>query len=159
MVRLLVCLALASAVLLGGAADASAQARHERVKVSPITVKGKVVGATIRARLRPEHHGFNKVEMILGKVTQRKYKDVFLDAATRKKPGYVLAKGPSQTYAQNGDEIEFKLTLGKCNSLRGGEQVDVTSIWSKDGGLNPSAVQVWGMTRDGVPSQTITLPK
>jgi len=152
---------LGAAVLMAGlSTDAVAQARHERVTVTPIKAKGKVVGATIRARLRPEDHGFNKVELVLGRVTQSTFhQNNYRDAATGKVPGYVLARGPALKYARNGDEVELKLTYGQGNAFRGGEQVDVTSIWSKEGGLTPSAPHVWGMTRDGIPSQPITLPQ
>jgi hypothetical protein len=160
MTRLWVCLAAIGLLLCAGAPQAAAQARHERVKVAPIKQKGKVVGATIRARLRPEMHGYNKVQLILGKISHGKYTQKnYRDAAIGKEPGYVLAKGPSFKYAKNGDEVEFKLTYGKGNGLRGGEQVDVTSIWSREGGLHASAPHVWGMTRDGIPSEPITLPK
>jgi len=155
----LVCLA-AALLVASSSADAWAQARHERVTVSPVKAKGKVVGATIRARLRPEDHGFNKVELVLGRVAHNAYgHHNYVDAATGKLPGYVLAHGPALKYARNGDEVELKLTYGQGNALRGGDKVDVTSIWSKEGGLHPSAPHVWGMTRDGIPSQPITLPE
>lgn len=133
--------------------SASAQARHLRVSVKPIKAKGKVVGAHIKAQLQPAD-GYNKVQLVLGKVDPGKYSGAnYRDAATGKTKGYVLHKGESKSNPQNGDPIEMKVEYGK-GPFKGGEKVDVTSVWSKNGG----AAHIWGMTRNGVSSKPETLP-
>jgi len=137
------------------AGDASAQARHERVKVTPITAKGKVVGAKISGQLRPAG-SHNSVRLVLGKVDPGKWgPSTYRQAATGETKGYVLHNGPSHSAVKDGDPFEIKLMYGK-DPFKGGETVDVTSVWNPAGGA--SAAHVWGMTRDMVPSQAITLP-
>jgi len=149
------CVLAAITAITVSAHDASAQARHERVKVSPITAKGKVVGAKISGQLRPEHN-HNSVRLVLGKVLPGKYDgSSYRQAATGQTQGYVLHTGPEHTGVKQGDPFEIKLMYGK-DPFKGGEKVDITSIWSPNAG--GTAVHVWGMTRNGVPSEAVTLP-
>jgi len=135
--------------------EASAQARHERVKVTPITAKGKVVGAKISGQLRPSG-SHNSVRLVLGKVEPGKWgPSSYRQAAAGQTPGYVLHTGPSHSAVKEGDPFEIKLMYGK-DPFKGGEKVDITSVWNPAGGS--SAVHVWGMTRNGVPSEAVTLP-
>jgi len=135
--------------------DASAQARHERVKVTPITAKGKVVGAKISGQLRPSGN-HNSVRLVLGKVDPGKYgPSTYRQAASGESKGYVLHTGPTHQGVKDGDPFEIKIMYGK-DPFKGGEKVDITSVWNPAGGS--SAVHVWGMTRNMVPSQAVTLP-
>ena len=152
--KTLLCILTAIGLLTVASTEASAQARHERVKVTPIKAKGKVVGARIKGQLRPAG-SYNKVQLVIGKAEKGKYgPSTYRDAAAGKTKGYVLQKGPAVKDVKEGAPFEIKISYGK--GFKGGETVDVTSVWSRDGGS--SALHVWGMTRSGIPPATVTLP-
>jgi hypothetical protein len=60
-------LLLTAGITLGVVSNASAQARHERVVMTPIKKDGKVVGAQFKFWLRPHNYtGYTKVRVGLG---------------------------------------------------------------------------------------------
>jgi hypothetical protein len=151
-------------VLLAGlSTEAQAQARHERVKITPVKAKGQVVGARIKAVVRPED-GYKLVQLVIGKAKKPGQFDGknYRAAAAGETKGYVIEKGQQKSVTGNAVPMELVLKFNKKNGLKPGDKVDLTSVWAK--GANPSmspgkadSLHVWGMSRNGQ-NREITLP-
>ncbi|HLU68731.1 MAG TPA: hypothetical protein VKZ63_20760 [Kofleriaceae bacterium] len=135
--------------------DAEAQARHERVQVTPIKRAGKTQGARIKLTLRPER-GYESGRLVLGRTEPNKWgPTTYREAATKPEKGYLVQELDRFTGVKQPTEKTIEVHYGKGNGLKPGDKVDLTSVWNSSSGT----VHVWGMTRSGVPSAPITLPE
>ena len=165
MLRSTLLAALSVAVLIVTfAPDGWAQARHERVKVTAMKSKGKVIGARIKAVMRPAS-GYNHVQLVLGKAKKANEYDgmTYRAAAAGQTKGYVVQQGPKTKVTKDVHPLEFVIKFDAKNKLKPGDKVDLTSVWGKDGkapSMKPgeqNSLHVWGMTRNGQ-SREIVLP-
>ena len=117
-------------VFTGG--DAAAQARHERVKVTPITSKGKVIGAKFAMTLRSEG-GRSTVRIGLGPVggLKESHIDDFRSLAADAAKGYLLHQFPEVTgLTSEAKEVSFKVLYKDVPGLKNGSEVEVISAWN-----------------------------
>jgi hypothetical protein len=132
---------------------AAAQARHERVTVSPMTRGGKTIGARIKLTLRPEA-GRSSGKLVLGRYEQGKFNEAnYRDVVVDPKGGYFVHGLYEFSNVMMATELNLELEYGKGNTFAGGEKLELASVW------NGAAAHVWGMTRSGLPGVAIELPR
>jgi hypothetical protein len=152
--RLLLAVAATALVTVARPTSARAQARHERVAVSPMIRGGKTIGARIKLTLRPGgQHTSGRV--VLGKYVPWGWKSPgYREAASEPSHGYVQHELYRFTDQAAASEHTFELEYGEGNTFAGGEKLDLASVWT--GG---AAIHVWGMNRFNSSADPITLPK
>lgn len=145
------------------AGPAHAQARHERVTITAVKAKGKVVGARIKTTMRPQD-GYNRVQLVIGKPQVGKYDgQTYRAAAAGQTKGYVLHQGEPKVVSGHAEQVEFVVMYDAKKGLTPGAKVDLTSVWAKGEKPSlqpghPTSLHVWGMTRNGE-DRSITLPE
>lgn len=146
-------------LFLAPVGDAEAQARHERVKVTPMKKAGKVIGARIKLTLRPDTYtsGAKTVRVGLGTPVAKPLTGTdFREMAAEKSKGYLVHQWKEEVAPAKPLEKTYTIEYGKGNTLKGGERLDLVSAWKT------SYWHVWGMSKtpmnrgDGV---IVTLPK